>query len=102
MREGVKAANSLPNGENFNYYACFPKFNEVRNKELKRLLTVMQGVVELSGAAGNVKQRDIDEKFELLVEANDIFLDRAVSMSAEYAIDVKTKNEEKNSNEYNT
>ena len=80
MRSGVKAANSLPNGENFNYYACFPKFNEVRNRELKRILTIMQGVVELSGAAGSVKNSDIEEKFELLLEANDIFLDRAVSI----------------------
>ena len=39
----------------------------------------MQNVVEKAGIAGNIKQRDIEEKFDLVLEANDIFLDRAVS-----------------------
>jgi exosome complex exonuclease RRP6 len=39
----------------------------------------MQCIVEKSEISGNIKQRDIEEKFDLLLELNDIFLDRAVS-----------------------
>lgn len=39
----------------------------------------MQGIVEKAGIAGNIRQRDIEEKFDLILESNDIFLDRAVS-----------------------
>lgn len=37
----------------------------------------MQGIIECTGAAGSIRQRDADEKFDLLAEANDILLDRA-------------------------
>ena len=39
----------------------------------------MQNVIELAGVSGNIKRHDIEEKFELLLEANDVLLDRAVS-----------------------
>lgn len=79
IRNGLKAANSLPNADNFNYYTCFPTFNEIRNVQIKKIADSMQNIVEKSGVAGNIRQRDVEEKFDLILESNDIFLDRAVS-----------------------
>ena len=80
MRTGIKAANNLPTGDNFNYYACFPSFNNARQKDKERILATMQSVIKLVGGSSNIKNRDIDEKFDLLLEANDQLLDQAVSI----------------------
>ncbi|XP_015601250.1 exosome component 10 [Cephus cinctus] len=77
LKAGIRAANNLPSGDNFNYYACFSSFNDIRNEQIKKVLNTMQNVIEHSGIPGNIRRRDADEKFELLLEANDIFLDRA-------------------------
>ncbi|XP_018374950.1 PREDICTED: exosome component 10 [Trachymyrmex cornetzi] len=77
MRAGIKAANNLPAGDNFNYYACFPSFNDARQKDKERILATMQSVIKLTGGSTNIQNRDIDEKFDLLLEANDQLLDQA-------------------------
>ncbi|XP_018316117.1 exosome component 10 [Mycetomoellerius zeteki] len=77
MRAGIKAANNLPVGDNFNYYACFPSFNDARHKDMERMLATMQSIMKLAGGSTNIQNRDIDEKFDLLLEANDQLLDQA-------------------------
>ncbi|XP_015116855.1 exosome component 10 [Diachasma alloeum] len=79
LKAGIKAANSLPTGENFTYYSCFPTFRNIRHEEIKKLLTSMQCIVECTGASGSMKRGDQEEKFELLTEANDLLLDRATA-----------------------
>jgi len=80
MRAGIKAANNLPIGDNFNYYACFPSFNDARRKETERMLATIQSIIKIVGGSSNIQTRDIDEKFELLLETNDQLLDQAVSI----------------------
>ncbi|XP_067213814.1 exosome complex component 10 homolog [Linepithema humile] len=77
MRSGIKAANNLPAGNNFNYYTCFTSFNDAINKDKRRILSTMQAVIKLAGGSGTIGGRDIDEKFDLLEEANDQLLDQA-------------------------
>ncbi|XP_018397986.1 PREDICTED: exosome component 10 [Cyphomyrmex costatus] len=77
MRAGIKAANNLPVGDNFNYYTCFPSFNDARHKDMERMLATMQNIMKLAGNSSNIQTRDIDEKFDLLLEANDHLLDQA-------------------------
>lgn len=82
MKAGIKAANNLPVGDNFNYYVCFPSFNDARHKDAERMLATMQNIMKIAGAGfTNIQSRDIDEKFDLLLEANDQLLDQAVSIS---------------------
>ncbi|XP_034943723.1 uncharacterized protein Rrp6 [Chelonus insularis] len=76
IQNGIKSANSLPNGDNFKYYCCFPKFNEVRNNGINKIEHLMQLIVQYTGAAGSMRGRDTEEKFKLLVDANDILLDK--------------------------
>lgn len=81
MKAGIKAANNLPVGDNFNYYACFPSFNDARRKDTERMLATMQSIIKIAGVSSrDMQTRDVDEKFDLLLEANDQLLDRAVSV----------------------
>ncbi|XP_071632679.1 exosome complex component 10 homolog [Temnothorax longispinosus] len=77
MRAGIKAANNLPVGDNFNYYACFPSFNDAKRKDTERILATMQSVIKIAGGSTNIQTRDMDEKFDLLLETNDQLLDQA-------------------------
>ncbi|CAL1681433.1 unnamed protein product [Lasius platythorax] len=77
VRAGIKAANNLPAGDNFNYYVCFPSFNEARNKDLRRILATMQTIIKTTGGSSNIECADVDDKFELLLEINDQLLDQA-------------------------
>lgn len=81
MKAGIKAANNLPVGDNFNYYACFPSFNDTRRKDAERMLATMQSIIKIAGVnSTDIRTRDIDEKFDLLLEANDLLLDQTVSI----------------------
>ncbi|XP_076231525.1 exosome component Rrp6 [Calliopsis andreniformis] len=83
IRSGIKAANSLPTGSNHNYYSCFPSFIAAKDQNLKLLLSVMQHTLSIAGVKSNIFHRDIEEKFDLLLETNDILLDRANALMDE-------------------
>lgn len=77
IKLGIKCANNLPTGSNFNYYSCFPSFLKVKDENTKLLTGVMQHLLGLAGVKGNISNLDIEEKFDLLLETNDMLLDRA-------------------------
>ena len=77
IRAGIKAANNLPIGSDFRYYSCFPSFVNAKDRNIKRTLSVMQCVMATAGVKNNISNRAVDEKFDLLLETNDILLDRA-------------------------
>ena len=78
IKEGIKISNSLPCEDNFKYYTCFSSFNNARKYQTDRILKLIQSIIEATGIVDSITRRDIEEKLDLLVEANDIFLDRAV------------------------
>ncbi|XP_076753947.1 exosome component Rrp6 [Xylocopa sonorina] len=83
IKLGIKAANSLPIESNFNYYSCFPSFLKANNENAKLLLNVMQHVLGVANVKSNILHRDVQEKFDLLLEANDTLLDRANALMDE-------------------
>ncbi|CAL7952505.1 unnamed protein product [Xylocopa violacea] len=83
IKLGIKAANSLPIGSNFNYYSCFPSFLKANNENARLLLNVMQHVLGAANVKSNILNRDIEERFDLLLEANDTLLDRANALMDE-------------------
>ncbi|XP_033210352.1 exosome component 10 isoform X2 [Belonocnema kinseyi] len=83
IKDGIKASNSLPCNDNFKYFTCFPSFNSARSYQTKRILKVIQSIIESTATADDISRRGTEEKFELLVEANDIFLDRANALMNE-------------------
>lgn len=44
------------------------------------LLSVMQHTLGTAGVKSKILHREVEEKFDLLLEANDVLLDRAVSL----------------------
>ncbi|KZC08697.1 Exosome component 10 [Dufourea novaeangliae] len=83
IRAGIKAANSLPIESNYNYYSCFPSFLAAKDRNVTLLLSVMQHTLGTAGIKSNVFNRDTEEKFDLLLETNDILLDRANALMDE-------------------
>ncbi|XP_017798414.1 PREDICTED: exosome component 10 [Habropoda laboriosa] len=77
IRLGIKAANNLPTGSNFNYYSCFPSFLRAKDENIQMLLNVMQNVLGTANVTNKISNRDEEEIFDLLLEANDGLLDRA-------------------------
>ncbi|CAK9815186.1 Exosome component 10 [Anthophora quadrimaculata] len=87
IKLGIKAANNLPTGSNFNYYSCFPSFLRVKDENAQLLLNIMQNVLETAKVTNKILNRDIEEKFDLLLAANDELLDQAnVLMDVECGI----------------
>ena len=102
VMQATKSCNSLPiESDDFDYYSSFPgymtfcsKMKSRVDRTISRLLRHQQlpcywpvsGSGEGGGGAGGVasEEREIDmdneEKFETLVEANDILLERVVSV----------------------
>jgi len=97
--EMTKTSNTLPNEDHFHYYSSYPSFEDAMAKQgtqsLRRhgtflfcLLTFLlyfsrcysiSNVIQCSGVKGNILRRDLEEKFELLLDANDTLLERVVS-----------------------
>ncbi|KAL7288501.1 hypothetical protein TKK_0017466 [Trichogramma kaykai] len=80
---GIKASNSLPCDKNYKYYSCYPTFNEILRKQIGTISKNMQNIIEKTEIAGNIIQRDVEERFDLIQETNDFLLDRAGSLMDE-------------------
>lgn len=80
IRAGIKAANNLPAGDNYNYYALFQSFKNAKDQDTKRIQTTMQTIMKLAGGPSNIEYRDDEEKFNFLLETNDLLIDQAVSI----------------------
>ncbi|XP_034255209.1 exosome component 10 [Thrips palmi] len=76
LMENIRDSNGLPIGQRWDYYTSFPSFKKVMNAEGKRILHLINLILRHQGVQGNVLRRDDDEKFELLVDANDRIFER--------------------------
>ena len=90
----TKSANGLPQeGDDFDYYISFPGYQTFSSKMASRIDRILNRLVrhqqlpcywgteerEGGGGASENYQAQLEEKFETLIEANDILLERAVS-----------------------
>lgn len=88
----TKSANGLPQeGDDFDYYISFPGYHTFSSKMATRVdrmiskmirhhqLPCYWGVEEERGGVSESSQAQLEEKFETLIEANDVLLERAVS-----------------------
>ncbi|KAL7299082.1 hypothetical protein TKK_0008170 [Trichogramma kaykai] len=77
ITNGCTASDELPCDRDFHYYKCYPTFNEIREKHTKRISNIMQCIVKQAGVDTNVTSNNINEKYNILLESNDILLNRA-------------------------
>ncbi|XP_046397654.1 exosome component 10 [Ischnura elegans] len=75
----IKASNSLPCGNDWDYYSSFPVFQKAIDIKGKKVLKLISMVFQHQGVKGNILRRDLEEKFDLLLDANDMILERVNS-----------------------
>ena len=90
MMDATKSSNGLPEeGDDFDYYMSFPGYSTFCSKMATRIDRMISKVVrhqqlpcywsvgQEMGGTSAVTQ--LEEKFEVLIEANDILLEKSVS-----------------------
>jgi len=77
----TKNSNDMPSsGDDYDYYSSFESFRRLMDIEGNRLLDMIQNMMRYHGAKGNLtnasKATEIEEKFDILVDANDQLLEK--------------------------
>ncbi|KAH1024413.1 exosome component 10 isoform X2 [Dendroctonus ponderosae] len=76
MMEGIKCANTLPAGRDWSFYSTFESFNTVVKEETNELLEGMMLVLKKNEVGVNMRNQTTDKKTELLIDSNDIILEK--------------------------
>uniref|UniRef100_A0A8C0AUF4 Exosome complex component 10 n=1 Tax=Buteo japonicus TaxID=224669 RepID=A0A8C0AUF4_9AVES len=77
----TKASNGLPQpGDEYDFYRSFPGFRAYCETQGDRLLHCMSKVMQYHGCRSHMKDRskvtELEDKFDMLVDSNDIILER--------------------------
>ncbi|XP_063804754.1 exosome complex component 10 isoform X2 [Pseudophryne corroboree] len=77
----TKAATGLPQyGDEYDFYRSFPAFRAFCETQGDRLLHCMSQIMQYHGCRSNIKDRSkvtgLEDKFDLLIDANDAVLER--------------------------
>ncbi|XP_044527207.1 exosome component 10 isoform X2 [Gracilinanus agilis] len=77
----TKASNGLPQaGDEYDFYRSFPGFRAFCETQGDRLLQCMSKVMQYHGCRSHIKDRskvtELEDKFDLLVDSNDVILER--------------------------
>ncbi|XP_020829640.1 exosome complex component 10 isoform X2 [Phascolarctos cinereus] len=77
----TKASNGLPQaGDEYDFYRSFPGFRAFCETQGERLLQCMSKVMQYQGCRSHIKDRskvtELEDKFDLLVDSNDVILER--------------------------
>lgn len=74
--EATKASNALPSGREWDFFKTYDSFNKILNDESDKTLRLMNKVLHNQQQNVNIRNRDMDEKMEMLIEANDNILEK--------------------------
>ena len=91
VMSAAKSSNGLPEeGDDYDYYMSFPGYSNFCSKMATRINRMISKIVrhqqlpcywemkpEVGGASGVTQ---LEEKFEVLIEANDILLEKTVNL----------------------
>ncbi|XP_074832002.1 exosome complex component 10 [Carettochelys insculpta] len=77
----TKASNGLPQpGDEYDFYRSFPGFRAYCEIQGDRLLQCMSKMMQYHGCRSHIKDRskatELEDKFDLLVDSNDVILER--------------------------
>ncbi|KAK5646684.1 hypothetical protein RI129_005148 [Pyrocoelia pectoralis] len=76
LLEATKSSNALPSLREWDFYKTYDSFNKILNNEGDRLLRLTNTVLHNQEQNVNIRNRDMDEKMEMLIEANDNILEK--------------------------
>ncbi|KAJ8319871.1 hypothetical protein KUTeg_001458 [Tegillarca granosa] len=79
--QATKCSNELPaTGDDFDYYSSFQGVRDVLDIEGKRILHIIQSVLKYQNVKGNLTENsdtvEVEDKFDVLIDANDQILER--------------------------
>lgn len=77
--EATKTSNALPADRNWDFYKVHDSFNKIMNSEGDRILRLMNSILHVQNVSTNIRNKDIEEKMEILIEANDDILEKVAS-----------------------
>ncbi|CAH1982116.1 unnamed protein product [Acanthoscelides obtectus] len=72
----IKQSGSLPSGGNWNFYNAHDAFKTILANEGSKLLTNINTILSKNNIGGNIKNRGLEEKTELVIDANDCILEK--------------------------
>ncbi|XP_055864722.1 exosome component 10-like [Biomphalaria glabrata] len=78
--QATKSSNDLPIGDDFDFYSTFRAVRDVLDIEGQRILTLLQRLLRHQNVKGNLSHGDVlelEEQFDVLMDANDQILERA-------------------------
>lgn len=76
LMRAITSSNSLPSGRDFNYYSTNEVFSKIINEDGSNILKLMNTILQHYETDGNIRNRSLEEKTELVIEANDNILER--------------------------
>ncbi|KAJ8938385.1 hypothetical protein NQ314_011518 [Rhamnusium bicolor] len=76
LMEAIKNSNALPNGRDWNFYNAHESFIKIVNEEGNTVLKQINSILRNNKIEGNIRNRVLEEKTELMIEANDMILER--------------------------
>ncbi|XP_050309849.1 exosome component 10-like isoform X2 [Anthonomus grandis grandis] len=76
LMEGIKHANALPSGNDLNFYRTFESFNNINKSQSDQILANISNLLKKTEVGGNIYNQTVDKKTEILIDANDIILER--------------------------
>lgn len=77
--EGIRNANSFVSGSDFDYYQAHKSFAKIVNAEGSDVMRSINNILRKYEIHDNIKNRGLEEKTELIVEANDVILENVAN-----------------------
>lgn len=77
--EAIRHSNALPIGGDWTFYNAYESFSSIMNNEGNEILNSINTMLRKYEIEGNIKNRSLDEKTELIVEANDVILENVAN-----------------------
>ncbi|BFZ23761.1 hypothetical protein BsWGS_26800 [Bradybaena similaris] len=75
----IRSSNNLPVGDDFDFYSTFQSVRNVLDFEGRRILTLLQKLLRHQNLKGNLnpEHSELEDQFDILMDANDQILERA-------------------------
>lgn len=77
--QGIRNANTFLIGTDFGYYETHQSFTNIMNEESNAVMRSINSILKKYDIHDNIKNRGLEEKTELIVEANDTILEQAAN-----------------------
>lgn len=77
--EATKNANSLPPDKDWKFYSTDDTFNSLMDEKGSKVLGLINSIMRKYGVVENIKHRDLEAKIELVIDTNDVILERAAN-----------------------